>query len=212
MTPVGWVRAALGVPARRSPSGRKVGVLSGPVGVLRILLLCAAGLGLGYLPFDLADQHRARELERDGRSVSVTEARVHVGYVPARGGGWYEVDQVQVRIPGLGDDRWVDVTGLPNVQMNSDVKGELWREGWQEPTGATSYRPPMDVVYQVGRNVDAMTPGDIARWSVSDDATISAGLGAGGLVGVGLTFSRRGVRVLRRRRAGVARTSRPASA
>jgi hypothetical protein len=138
-------------------------------------------LGLGSLPFDLADHRRAVELEASGRTVTVTEVRVHVGRRSGKGGGWDEVDRVQVRIPGVAEGAWVDVLGLVNLEMNPSVEGTLWRHGWQDPTGATSYRPPLEVVYRVGRNVDVMTPGDIARWSSPDDVKISAGIGGGGL-------------------------------
>jgi hypothetical protein len=162
---------------------------SGPTGWLRILALVAIGLGFGSLPFDWADERRALALESSGRTVTVSEVRVHVGHRFARyGGDWDEVDRVQVRIPGVADGSWVDVYGLNNLEMNPDVEGSLWRRGWQAPTGATTYRPPLEVVYRVGRNVDVMTPGDIARWTTSDDVEISAGIGASGVGLLALTL------------------------
>ena len=194
------VRNLLGAPAARNAPEPTRQLLSGPVGVLRILALVVAGLGLVYLPFDVADQHRARELEQHGIRAFVTDVRVHVGYVPARGGGWYEVDHVQVHLPDVGGGDWVDVTGLPNLEMNKDVKGQLWEEGWQKPTGATSYRPPLEVVYREGRNVDAMIPGDVARWSDSDDAAISIGLATAGLGATAVAFAKPLASFVRRRR------------
>jgi hypothetical protein len=150
--------------------------------LLRLLAVSAMGLGLGSLPFDLADHRRAVELEAFRRTVTVSDVRVHVGHRYAKyGGGWDEVDRVQVRVPGVAEGEWVDVYGLVNLEMNPDVEGRLWHRGWQEPTGATSYRPPLEIVYRVGHNVDVMTPGDIARWSSPDDVKISAAIGAGGL-------------------------------
>jgi hypothetical protein len=152
------------------------------LGWLRILAVVAIGLGFGSLPFDWADQRRALALDSSGRTVTVSEVRVHVGHRFARyGGGGDELDRVQVRIPGVADGAWVDVYGLNNLEMNPDVEGSLWQRGWQAPTGATGFRPPLEVVYRVGRNVDAMTPADIARWTTWDDVEISAGIGASGL-------------------------------
>ena len=168
-----------GDPSR--PKARWERWFSGPIGWLRMLAVVAIGLGFGALPFDWADQRRALALEATGRPVTVSEVRVHVGHRFARyGNGRDEVDRVQVRIPGVADGAWVDVYGLNNLEMNPDVEGSLWRRGWQEPTGATSYRPRLEVVYRVGRNVDAMTPGDIAKWTTSGDVEISAGIGASG--------------------------------
>ena len=154
-----WWRLWLagGDPSR--PKRRWERWFSGPVGWLRILAVSAIALGFGSLPFDWADQQRAVALESSGRTVNVSDVRVHVGHRFARYGcGWDAVDRVQVRIPGVADGAWVDVYGLNNVEMNPDVEGSLWRRGWQAPTGATSYRPPLEVVYRVGRSVDVMTP------------------------------------------------------
>jgi len=169
-----------GDPSR--PKGRCERWFSGPTGWLRILAVSAIALGFGSLPLDWADHQRAVALESSGRAVTVSDVRVHVGHHFARyGGDWDEVDRVQVRIPGVADGAWVDVYGLNNLEMNPDVEGSLWHRGWQEPTGATSYRPPLEVVYRVGRNVDVMTPGDMAKWTTSGDVEVSAGIGASGL-------------------------------
>lgn len=192
-----WLWLSGGDPSR--PKSRCDKWFSGPVGWLRVLAACLIFIGWGGLPFDVADQRRALELEASGRSVEVSEVRVHVGHRYAKGGGWDEVDRVQVRIPGVADGDWVDVFGLNNLEMNPSVEGTLWRRGWQQPTGATSYRPPLEVVYRVGRNVDVMTPGDIARWSTSDDVQFFGSIGVAGVALLGLTVLPAGVTFLRGR-------------
>jgi hypothetical protein len=163
------------------PRARRGRRISGRTGSLRVFATIAIAFGLISLPFDWADHRRALALAASGQTVTVSDVRVHVGHRRAKGGGWHEVDRVQVRIAGVADGVWVDVYGLRQLKLDPTLHGRLWFSGWQKPTAATSYRPPLQVVYRVGRNVDAMTPGDIARWTTSDDVEISAGIGAGGV-------------------------------
>lgn len=150
------------------------------VPVLTLIAGLLAVLGFGFLPYDYADERRAKTLQAHGTPVTVTVVEAHVDHEYAKGGGWWEVDGLRVRIPAVGDDQWVELTGLGAPELDD---GD-WTQGWQELPAGTGYDLPLSVRYTVDADgqVNAMTESDIAFWADSGDWKISLGVGVGGLV------------------------------
>lgn len=136
-----------------------------------------SAVGFGSFPVDFHDRSQARSLQRDGGWVTAQDAQVHVHYVSGRGGGYFDVDGVRVRLPGSAKQ-----VELENVNSWSDIV--IWddtEEGWQDPTPVTTYEPPLEVRVQRepdGSVATAMAKDDYEYWT-EDNSDPEFGLGLG---------------------------------
>lgn len=153
--------------------------------------------GFGFFPADLRDRNQARALQADGGWVTAQDVRVHVDYFSGRGGGYFEVDRVRVRLADEGSD-----VGLENVNAWADI--EIWddiEEGWQNPTPVTHYEPPLEV--RVRRDTDgtivaAMAKDDYEYWTEDNsDPEFGLTLGFAGLGAAGALLFLNSIRLKR---------------
>ena len=142
-------------------------------------------LGLGYVPFDVTDQHRAESLLNSGTAVRVSVVEGHVDHEPNKGGGWWEVDGIRVQLPDAGEGEWVELTGLGEQVTGSTLSDDVeWKQGWQDVPLDVGYQAPIDVLYSVdaGGEVNAMAVDDAREWAGSDEWKMSLTIGSVGLL------------------------------
>ena len=162
------------------------------IAVLLVIFAVVSAFGFVFFVIDLSDRNRAEEVAKHGKWATVSDVEVHVNRVSGRGGGYYEVDDVRVRIPGT-----VGRARLGNVWSDMAVEDAV--EGWQAPTAVTGYQPPLEVRYVVadwrGEVSSAMARKDLDYWTRDNtDPEVGLGIGIAGLV---LTMVALGLNILR---------------
>jgi len=165
------------------------------VSVLVLGGLGLATLGFVYYPIDLADRNTARDLVATGQWSVSRDPAVHVVHHSGKGGNYFDVDEVRVRLPGVRDPVLLEVVDGPDMY---DA-----REGWQKPGKDTGYGGPLEVLYRVQEDgaVTAMARSDIVYWTVSNtDPELGLALGFGGLALAGLSLAVNHARLARLRR------------
>jgi len=132
---------------------------------------------LGSFPGDHADQATAHDLGAHGIAATATSSRVHVHHVPSKGGGYYEVDDVEVHLPGRSSP--VRLQGALGPGFGGDIEFATERAGWQTPTEASGYASPLQIEYRVTDNglVVAMAERDLQYWLASKDSETDLRLG-----------------------------------
>ena len=161
-----------------------------------ITFVIIACFGFWFVPQDLHDRNLASDLVRDGQWVTATDVQVHVGWVSARYGGWYEVDGVRAHLPGSAAATELEaVTGPDN-----DLPDES-HEGWQQPTPSTGYAPPLRVRVKFdgdGTVLHAMAATDLDHWIVdNEDPETGLVIGLAGLLLAGAALGGNIIRVNR---------------
>lgn len=142
-------------------------------------------LGLGYVPFDVTDQHRAEALLNSGTRVRVSAVQAHVDHEPSKGGGWWEVDGIRVRLPDAQAGEWVELTGLGEQLTDSTLSDDRpWQQGWQDVPAEVGYQAPFDVLFSVDGDgqVNAMDVDDVREWAGSGEWKASLTIGSVGLL------------------------------
>lgn len=155
------------------------------VGGTAIAAAICAVLGFGYLPYDVADQRRAESLLQHGTRVRVVMVEAHVDHEPSKGGGWWEVDGIRVRLPAVDGEEWIELAGLGQALVDSTLSDEAdWRQGWQEVPDEVGYQAPLDVLYSVDADgqVNVMAADDVDEWAGSDEWRTSLMIGSVGLL------------------------------
>ncbi len=100
------------------------------LGVVAVCAAVVALIGFGYVPFDVTDQHRAESLLRSGTTVRVSTVEGHVDHESSKSGGWWEVDEIRVRLPDAGAGEWVELTGLGEQVSESTLSDDVqWKQG-----------------------------------------------------------------------------------
>lgn len=168
-------------------------------------------MGFGYYPIDLADRNAGRDLVAHGLWAVSPDPFGHVVYHSGRGGSFFDVNEVRVRLPGVLDPVSLDVVDGPDM-FNAT-------EGWQKPTKETGYAAPLDVRYRMQEDgtLTAMARSDLDYWTISNsDPEFGLALGFGGLALAGLSLSVNSVRLTRlersrERRRELRRTARRAA-
>jgi hypothetical protein len=156
--------------------------------VLGAVAVCGAFmalLGLGYVPFDVTDQHRAESLLHSGTPVRVSTVEGHVDHEPSKGGGWWEVDGIRVQLPDTRAGEWVELTGLGEQVTESTLSDDVeWKQGWQDVPAEVGYQAPIDVLYSVDDDgqINAMAVDDAREWAGSDEWRMSLTIGSVGLL------------------------------
>lgn len=174
------------------------------------LCLIVSLVGFGYFPIDLHDRNQARSLQEHGEWVTAKDVQVHIHYDGGRGGHYYEVDHVRVRLDGAPAQ--VDLENVDAAQDNPIYEGV--KEGWQQPTPLTRYQPPLAV--RVHRDGDgtilvAMAQTDYEYWvDGNTDPEFGLTLGFGGLGAAGVFLGLNSARLRRRVRRGHTLTARQA--
>ena len=144
--------------------------------------------GLTYLPWDMADQARARHLVEEGSSWAATTVRVNPDQAWWEDWSFWdrEVRHVEVKVPGVSGDQWLNLTGVVSPGLAEQSLGTRWVVGgWPSPTVATSYTPPLDVRYSVDTDgeVAVMAAADMYYWLARDNAfDLSMALGGAALI------------------------------
>lgn len=164
----------------------------GGVSVLVLGGLGLAAMGFAYYPIDLADRNTARDLVATGQWAVSPDPVVHVVHHSGKGGNYFDVDEVRVRLPRVHDPVLLEVVDGPDL---SDAT-----EGWQQPTKNTGYSGPLEVRYRVQEDgtVTAMARSDIRYWTVSNtDPEFGLALGFGGLALAGLSLAVNSARLTR---------------
>jgi len=180
---------------------------SGGVSLLVFGGLGAAAMGFGFYPIDLANRNTARDLVANGQWAVASAPFVHVVHHEGKGGNFFDVDEVRVRLPNVHGTVLLNVVDGPNMSNAT--------EGWQKPTKGTGYAAPLDVRYRVQEDgtVTAMARSDIDYWTISNsDPEFGLALGFGGLALAGLSLAVNSVRLTRlERRHALRRTARRAA-
>ena len=156
----------------------------GGVSTLILVGAGAAALGFASYPTDVADQNTARDLVANGQWVVAADPFVHVVHYEGKGGNYFDVDEVRVRLPGIQGKVLLVLVDGPDM---SDAT-----EGWQKPTRSTGYAAPLEVRYRVQEDgtVTAMARPDIDYWTISNtDPEFGLALGFGGLALAGLSLA-----------------------
>ncbi len=151
------------------------------LGGVAVCAAVVALIGFGYVPFDVTDQHRAESLLRSGTTVRVSTVEGHVDHESSKSGGWWEVDEIRVRLPDAGAGEWVELTGLGEQVSESTLSDDVqWKQGWQDVPAAVGYRAPIDVLYSVDDDgeVNAMAVEDAREWAGSDEWKMSLTIGS----------------------------------
>jgi hypothetical protein len=149
---------------------------NGPVSMLVFIGFGSAAFGFGFYPIDLADRNTARDLVANGQWVVAADPFVHVVHHEGKGGNYFDVDEVWVRLPGIQGTVVLVLVDGPDM---SDAT-----EGWQRPARSTGYAAPLQVRYRVQEDgtVTAMARSDLDYWTISNtDPEFGLALGSGGL-------------------------------
>ena len=152
-------------------------------GIRGWLVVCGifALFGFGYLPGAYQDRTEARNVAHSSVPVIASRVGVHIDYEYARGGGWYEVDDVRVHLPGTTG--MADLDAVANADELSDRF--TWRSCWQVATGPTGYQAPLPVRVQYdgdGTPKRAITQRDVDYWTNDNtDPEFNLAIGAGAL-------------------------------
>ncbi len=176
----------------------------GPLSLLWFLLVISVFTVAGMVTTTRAERVADNLAESSARETA-DEVQVYLDYAAGRFGGWYEVDAVRVRL--AGGSAWTVLQGVDAADASMiDVPAE---EGWQQPTQATSYEPPLEVLVQrdpAGTVTSAMAAADFAylRQHADRDQVVSALVVASSLGGGVLVMLVHGslLNRVRRRKAG----------
>jgi len=138
--------------------------------IARAILAVLAVVALGFFFDDRDDQAIARHLAANGTTSTTTATRVHVRYVSGKGGGYYEVDEVEANVAGLAGP--IRLRGLRGPRSDGGILFFAEQEGWQEPTLTSGYASPLAVRYDPRgtTTIDAMAHADLDYWVNSTDA------------------------------------------
>jgi hypothetical protein len=155
---------------------------------LLAVLVVLSAMGFGMYVQDTGNQATARSLVASGTTTYAFWSRLHVTYRHEKGGGYYDVDQVSVTLPGIERSVSLQLTQSPfldNIQ-----------EGWQSPSDQTGYVAPFKVRYRMEPDgtVTAAGADDVEYWSgEGPDTGVNIGLdlmiGFGGLLATGLSVA-----------------------
>lgn len=107
--------------------------LSGWPGVVLGMLVVVSVVCLLFLPSDTHNRHLAGELRADGTPVLASDVEVYVSKEYGKGGPWFDVNDVRVRLPDR--ERLVVLQGTIGMTVDADDPPL----GWQPPTAATGY-------------------------------------------------------------------------
>jgi hypothetical protein len=177
---------------------------NGPLSLLWFLLVISVFTVAGMVATSRGERV-ADSLAESSVRETADEVQVFLDYAAGRFGGWYEVDSVRVRL--AGSSGWTVLQGVDAADASMiDVPAG---EGWQQPTRATSYEPPLEVLVQrdqAGTVTRAMAAADFEylRQHADRDKVVSALVVAGSLGGGVLVMLVHGVLLnrVRRRKAG----------
>ena len=153
------------------------------------LCLAVSLTGLVHLPTDYRDRNQALALQRHGEWITATDVQVDVRYGQYRSGREGFVEGVRVHLDGTRTP-----VPLGNLYASRDepmLTGGS--DGWQRPTSATSYVPPLTLRIRrdgTGEVTAAMAKVDYDYWTVDNvDVEIGLALSVAGLVGAVALFS-----------------------
>lgn len=105
-----------------------------------------------------SDRAAAQDLKVHGQWLVSNDVQVYVGYESTKSGGYWVADGVRVGFPGVSGQ--VPLQGAGSLDP---LDGDNWKEGWQAPTAATGYQPPLTVIVRRGPSgafVTGMAKGD----------------------------------------------------
>lgn len=172
----------------------------GTLSLLWFLLVISVFTVAGMVTTSRAERVADNLAETSVRETA-EEAQVYLDYAAGRFGGWYEVDAVRVRL--AGGSAWTVLQGVDAADASMiDVPAE---EGWQQPTRATSYEPPLEVLVQrdrAGTVASAMAAADFEylRQHADRERVVSALVVVGSLGGGVLVMAVHGALLNRVRR------------